>query len=123
FGFDLSEDEAFGDKDPQGEADDWGYYFVIQQLPSEPRFGMDIEYKPDHPGPVTWDDLAWDRYPAGKEFIDPGVGPENFHPAGPGESLGDWGADAARMASILFQRPVMIAVHAKEMLEGAKEPG
>jgi hypothetical protein len=123
FGFDLTDAEARGDEDPHSEADDWGYYFVIQQLPSEPRFGMDITYRADHPGPITWDDLAWDHYPDGKPFIDTGVAPENFHPAGPGESLGEWGTDAARMASILFQRPVMIAVHAKEMLEGLEVPG
>ncbi|HKZ12722.1 MAG TPA: hypothetical protein VJL81_02640 [Solirubrobacterales bacterium] len=124
FGFDLNDKEAFGAEHPQGEADDWGYYFVIQQLPSEPRFGMDITYEPDDDPstPITWDDLAWDHYPAAEPFIDPGVGPENFHPAGPGESLGEWGTDAARMASILFQRPVMIAVHAKEMLEGLEVP-
>jgi hypothetical protein len=120
FGFDLDEAEARGAEHPSGEADDWGYYFVIQQLPGEPRFGMDIAYEPDDDPatPITWDDLAWDRFPAEMAFIDPAVGPQNFHPGGAGESLGEWGTDSARMASILFQRPVMIAVHAKEMLEG-----
>ena len=28
-----------------------------------------------------------------------------------------WGRHAADMAAILFQRPVMVAVHAREMLE------
>jgi hypothetical protein len=51
-------------------------------------------------------------------FIDVSVQPSGFAPAGPGESAAQWGADSARMASILFQAPVMIAVHAKEMLEG-----
>jgi len=46
------------------------------------------------------------------------VQPQNFVPAGTGESLAQWGSDSARMANILFQAPVMIAVHAKEMLEG-----
>ena len=44
FGFDLTIDEARGADHPQAEADDWGYYFVIQQIPGEPRFGMDIAF-------------------------------------------------------------------------------
>jgi hypothetical protein len=28
-----------------------------------------------------------------------------------------WGTHSADMASVLYQKPVMIAVHAKEMLE------
>ncbi|MGN6257346.1 MAG: hypothetical protein ACTHN3_06315 [Solirubrobacterales bacterium] len=120
FGFDISAEEARGAEHPQQEGDDWGYYFVIQQLPGEPRFGMDVAFEPDEDAttPITWDDLAWDRFPPDQEFIDVGVGPSPFVPAGPGESSADWGKDASRMASILFQKPVMIAMHAKEMLEG-----
>jgi hypothetical protein len=120
FGFDLSLAAARGDDHPQQESDDWGYYFVIQQLPGEPRFGMDLTFEPDQDPktPITWDDLAWSLFPPDLEFIDTTEEPESFTPAGPGESLGEWGKDAALMASILFQKPVMIAVHAKEMLEG-----
>jgi hypothetical protein len=120
YGFDLSVEQARGAADPHGEADDWGWYFIIQQLPGEPRFGMDIAFAPDaDPAtPLTWNDLAWTLFPAGQTFIDTNVPPPSFAPAGPGESLAQWGSDSARMASILFQTPVMIAVHAKEMLEG-----
>jgi hypothetical protein len=81
---------------------------------------MDIDFEPDKPGgPFTWNDLSWDRFPAAMQFVDTGVQPGNgFVPAGPGENITQWGRDAAQMASILFQAPVMIAVHAKEMLEG-----
>ena len=120
FGFDLSIDQARGDVDPRLESDDWGYYFIIQQLPGEPRFGMDVSFAPDDDPatPITWNDLAWTLFPEGQDFIDVAVPPQSFTPAGPGESLSQWGTDSARMASILFQAPVMIAVHAKEMLEG-----
>jgi hypothetical protein len=122
FGFDLSLAQARGAEHPQFETDDWGYYFIIQQLPGEPRFGMDVTYEPDDTAatPITWDDLAWDLFPGGQQFVATTVKPQGmgFVPAGPGESPDQWGTDAARMASILFQKPVMIAVHAKEMLEG-----
>jgi len=120
FGFDLSVDQARGDEHPVLETDDWGYYFIIQQLPGEPRFGMDVDFEPDEDPttPITWNDLAWTLFPEGQKFIDTTVPPSSFTPAGPGESLAQWGHDSAQMASILFQTPVMIAVHAKEMLKG-----
>jgi hypothetical protein len=120
FGFDLSVEQARGAANPRLENDDWGYYFVIQQLPGEPRFGMDVSFAPDDDPatPITWNDLAWTLFPEGQAFIDTNVLPQTFTPAGSGESLSQWGSDSARMAYILFQNPVMIAVHAKEMLEG-----
>jgi hypothetical protein len=120
FGFDMSIEQARGAANPRIDADDWGYYFVIQQLPGEPRFGMDAAFSPDDDAttPITWNDLAWPLFPDGQAFIDTTVPPQSFTPAGNGESLSQWGSDSARMASILFQTPVMIAVHAKEMLEG-----
>jgi hypothetical protein len=120
FGFDLSVAQARGAANPQLETDDWGYYFVIQQLPGEPRFGMDVTFAPDDDPatPVTWNDLAWTLFPDGQQFLDTTVQPTAFTPAGAGESLSQWGTDSARMAAILYQRPVMIAVHAKQMLEG-----
>ena len=120
YGFDLTVAQARGAATPRLETDDWGYYFIIQQLPGEPRFGMDITFSPDDDPatPITWNDLAWSLFPDGQSFIDTTVLPQAFTPAGPGESLSQWGSDSARMASILLQAPVMIAVHAKEMLEG-----
>ncbi|MDH3614232.1 MAG: hypothetical protein OES10_13225 [Gammaproteobacteria bacterium] len=119
FGFDLSIEQAKGAEDPQAETDDWGYFFILQQLPGEPRFGMDLEFSPDNDAetPITWNDLAWTMFAEGQPFIDTGVLPGSFTPAGPGESLAQWGSNSARMASILFQAPVMIAVHATEMLD------
>jgi hypothetical protein len=120
YGFDLTIAQARGAPDPQSDTDDWGYYFIIQQLPGEPRFGMDVSFSPDDDSatPITWNDLSWDRFPEGQTFIDTSVLPQGFVPAGPGEGITQWGSDSARMAAILFQAPVMIAVHAKEMLEG-----
>src|SRR5207248_2826469 len=62
FGFDMKPEDAKGADNPQTATDDWGYYFIIQQVPGEPRFGMDIEFEPDDPNKVTWDDLSWDEF-------------------------------------------------------------
>jgi hypothetical protein len=119
FGFDLSIEKAKGSDNPRLESDDWGYYFVIQQIPGDPRFGMDVKYEPDEDNstPITWDDLSWDKYPANAKFIDTSLLPVTaFNPAGVGENRSQWGGDSATMAYILYQKPVMIAVHAREML-------
>jgi len=120
FGFAMTVEQARGDTNPQTDSDDWGWYFVIQQLPGEPRFGMDVTFSPDDDPstPITWDDLAWSHFADTMAFVDTTIPPSSFQPAGPGESISQWGTDSARMASILYQRPVMILVHAKGMLEG-----
>lgn len=119
FGFDLTIPQARGADNPTKESDDWGYYFVIQQVPGESRFGMDITFDPDDDPttPITWDDLSWDKYTPTKSFISTTVKPTGFTPAGTDENINQWGENAARMAYVLYQKPVMIAVHAKEMLE------
>ena len=118
YGFDLSVEQARGAEAPQAETDDWGYYFIIQQLPGEPRFGMDVSFEPDDPNAITWNDLAWTSFPDTEVFIDTTVQPTGIVPTGPGESLAEWGTDAAHMATILLQAPVMIAVRARDMLAG-----
>ena len=119
FGFDLTKASAMGKEDPKVESDDWGWYFVIQELPGEPRFGLDIEFDPDDDPttPITWNDLSWENVPGGG-FLNPAALPLPAFSNLLTPALRDqWGRHAADMASILFQRPVMIAVHAREMLE------
>ncbi len=119
FGFDLTVETAKGSDDPKSETDDWGWYFVIQELPGEPRFGMDIKFDPDDDNntPITWNDLSWDRVPPGG-FVNPAAPPlPKFFNLLSAQLQQQWGRHSADMASILFQRPVMIAVHAREMLE------
>jgi hypothetical protein len=78
---------------------------------------MDISYDPDDPAHPTWDDLSWDKYNPVKGFISTAVKPTGFTPTGAGENLNQWGNNSAMMSYILYQKPVMIALHAKEMLE------
>ena len=114
FGFDLTIEQARGTVKTPGFDDDLGWFFILQEIPGEPRFGMDIAFDPGSDG-LTWDDLAWDSFNgADLKFIQAGV-----HPAfNPSDNTPDkWGTNSANMAYILFQKPSMVAVHAKEMLE------
>jgi hypothetical protein len=122
-GFDLTADKAVG-----GPADA-GWFFVLKERPGDPRFGVD-----DGPAvPVeVWNDLTWsDVDPAGRGFLvlDPAVtvslagfdGSDDAEKAdqrAEDENLPAWsaGLSSADLAYLLFQVPVMVAVHAKEMV-------
>lgn len=120
FGFDLTIEAAYGDSSPKRESDDWGWYFIFQELPGEPRFGMDVRFNPDDSSltPITWDDLGWDSFDTPLTFINTAVKPKaSFSNRLSADLRSQWGRHSADMASLLFQKPVMIAVHAREMLE------
>jgi hypothetical protein len=128
FGFDLTAEAAKGGTGAQ-PTDDPGWFFVIKERPGEPRFGLDIEREAgEHLN--TFNDLAW----SDAAGVDEG---EHLPPtlfgnvtlatptADEGEKADQHTEDvdvnlaatsAARWAYLLYQAPVMVAVHAAEML-------
>jgi hypothetical protein len=127
FGFDLTVAEAKGGsgRDPK---DDPGWFFVIKQRPGEPRFGLELTRTGalEVMNELTWDDPV------------PKVGIGQFLQANTLTSISlsmppavddkqdEWKDDekvqiaqtsAARWAYLLFRAPVMVAVHADEMLK------
>lgn len=131
FGFDLTVEKAFNEKDPDRPDEEGpGWFFVIKERPGEPRFGLDISSKGGALN--TWNELAWPdvgtaagavlRVGAKQDYTlqDPGgttaTSPvkkqyeedKNFRWHKPTES--------AELAYILYQVPVLMAVHAAEML-------
>jgi len=129
FGFDLTIDKARGTVASNDFPNDLlGWFFVIQEVPGEPRFGMDIKYEPtrdtnDNPldDPLdTWNNLAWNSFGAAEPpFVSRTPVPSLPRPNPADINAHRWGSSAAEMAYILFQTPVMVAVHASEMLENA----
>jgi hypothetical protein len=110
FGFDLTIEQARGTQTTDPFTDNLGWFFMIQQVPGEPQFGMDINFDQGSDG-LSWDDLSWDQFADEMKFIQAGVQP----PMDP-ETI-KWGTDAASMAYILFQKPNLVAVYAREMLK------
>src|SRR5713226_6186637 len=97
FGFDLTVEQARGTEKTPGFDDNLGWFFILQEIPGEPRFGMDVAFDPGTDG-VTWDDLAWDSFGgADLKFIKAGV-----HPAfNPTDNTPDkWGTSSANMAYV-----------------------
>ena len=119
-GFDLTASEAKGSPTPP-ESDnapgDPGVFFVAQEPPGDPRFGLDIEDETP-PDPTSWDKLAWNHLgdPEAINLIDLTNVPDDSITEGPDKDI-EWGKNSADMAYILYQVPVMVAVHADEMLE------
>jgi hypothetical protein len=134
FAFDLTVEEARGGTgdDPGDEARP-GWYFVIKERPGEPRFGLD-QGDGSQP-PEVWADLAWGHLPPGPHltFDQPVAVTEPTD-----QSQAEWagrhlqweddryvgwgpGADAAEIAYVLYQTPVLVAVHAAEMLLKPKQ--
>jgi hypothetical protein len=125
-GFDLTLDEARGDPrlDETAAAravvgDNLGWFFVLQEAVGEPRFGLDAD-APIEPSADKWDNLAWADIDLGSgEAVDVGK-PFLAQPAGVDPAGAQWGSNAADMAYILYQEPVMIAVHGRNMLKNLK---
>jgi hypothetical protein len=121
FGFDLTIDQIKGvDGDP-------GWYFVLQERPGEPRFGLELT----HSGPLeTFDDLTWpaSAFLAPTDFASvalttPVPSPENAGEVA--QSKNDQAVSAAavssaRWAYLLFRPPVMVAIHGDEMLRKSR---
>ncbi|MEZ4701000.1 MAG: hypothetical protein R2834_11760 [Rhodothermales bacterium] len=130
FGFDLTALEAKGETEE--DPDDPGWFFVIKERPGEPRFGLDVDQDGEPGGTKNvWNDLSWtDVGVAPGSFLAPLPPPAVTLEAPAGSPLPQlvaqhnediqipWNASvsAAEMAYILYQVPVLVGVHASEML-------
>jgi hypothetical protein len=86
-----------------------GWYFVLAEHPTEPRFGFEPV---PAPGPLTiWNNLAWPQVAVSHNHVDLAVPP----PSPPLEGA-TWGANSAQQAFITFRRPVRLALHASVLL-------
>lgn len=128
FGFNLTIEEVRGSTGDGGS--DAGWFFIIKERPGEPQFGLDIDGK-NISDLETWADLSWKKVAPNSEFLEinnqtPTI-KVPFHDFGENTMLKtqnledqkiEWSENmnAAELAYILYQAPVMIAVHANEML-------
>ena len=118
-GFNLTSKEVIADT---------GWFFVLQQQPTEPRFGLDkAPFGEGRSGVIpvlkTWDDLNWAHLAPSAEKLKAlshvSVSNIQLVPTPPGASppvKGIWGRNAAHMALITKQLPARVAIHATELL-------
>jgi hypothetical protein len=121
-GFDLTEAEARGE--PPHDPDGW--FFVIQQQPTEPCFGMDVADFTKAPPELntTWNELSWRHMAPTEEELKalshvaldsiksvvPNIDTRTIDKA-------TWGKNSSHLAYITLQRPMRIAIHAREMIK------
>ena len=108
---------GFGLTKPKALADP-GWFFVIQQQPAEPSFGMDAaDFTKPLPPLSSWNELNWRHLAATEQQLE-ALSYASITaqlPEAPGAS---WGRSAAHQAYITLQRPVRIAIHASRMIKG-----
>jgi hypothetical protein len=100
-GFALSEETALAPP---------GWFFVFEQYPGEPRFGFDEVAGAGVP--KTADALAWAHVavnPSGHADVD-----KTLNAATNLQAL--WGKHAANTASLTFQQPFRVALHASRLI-------
>jgi hypothetical protein len=127
FGFDLTIEEAMGDPGTR-PGDDPGWFFVIKERPGEPRFGLELTRTgdPEIFGELTWADAlpspTGQFVPAGSlanvslapvsQPDDEGKQPQHDEDTQVNAAT----VSSARWAYLLLRAPVMVAVHAAQML-------
>jgi len=119
-GFRLTEAEARGSTNPAKHP---GWFFVLQEQPSEPRFGFDDEDRPARAvdAVAAWDELSWADVAedAASSVRVAGRWATKRKPlrSGSPSATVTWGANSAAMAAITQQAPFRIAIHASEWLD------
>jgi hypothetical protein len=96
--------------------DNLGWFFVLQEAVGEPRFGLDVD-APIEPSPDMWDNLAWVNVDLSAGQAIDLAKPFVSAPAGANPQGVNWSANAADMAFIFYQEPVLVAVHGRNMLK------
>jgi len=124
FGFDLDAEVARGNP---------GWFFVLQEHPSEPRFGLAAPNGGFGEQPGSWDKLGWDNLAssaeelAGLRYIDLGAQLPR-EPAAPDEAGAVWHSGgtppsrSADLAHITLRRPKRFAVHGSILIPATPLP-
>lgn len=118
-GFDLTADEVRGGEDGPG------WFFVLEQPPAQPRFGLDegAETGRDPSTLTSWNQLTWGDVVEGDEDL-----AALSHVKVAGRLLGHriaglkWGRNAGHMAAITLQRPVRVLLHGSRLLTPEEVP-
>jgi hypothetical protein len=111
-GFDLT---------PEKLRTEQNWFFVLQEQPTEPRFGLDdAPFSEGKPVPElkTWNDLNWGHVaPSADKLKELSYVPVNNTQLTPTTlDRGSWGRNSAHMAYISKQLPTRIAIRTKELL-------
>ena len=114
--FDLTATEARGDSTRPG------WFFVLQQEMTAPRFGLDDDGKWHSQQPSGWEDLTWGHLVPQADFDEmshapvTGSRPESWSFAASQGVQWSGSSTTAEFAYVVLQRPVRVAIHADDLL-------
>jgi hypothetical protein len=109
-GFNLTAAEARGHP---------GWFFVIEQQPTEPRFGLDVpqQFGLNPQQLASWSQLSWGHLaPSQAAFEALSHLPLAVIQEGKTLDQLTWNFNAAHMAAITLQPPMRVAIHARALL-------
>ncbi len=106
FGFDIA--DPINAPNPSGGKPGW--YFVLEEHITAPRFGLEPSGSVPPANP-SWNDLGWDQVKLTGDFLNPATAPA-FTTAEPIA----WSENAGAMAHILMRRPVRVAMYASVLI-------
>jgi hypothetical protein len=110
FGFDSPDQAtALGTTVPADNKPGW--YFLLEEHPTEPRFGLEPAPSTSSSLP-TWNDFAWTQVTTDHNHLRATASPP---PTPAGEKIA-WGSGAAEMGYILMRSPVRVAMHARALI-------
>jgi hypothetical protein len=116
-GFVLSADEMRGDQKPEQNKPGW--FIILQQRPTKPRYGLDETRPTTYKG--TWEDLSWediDLTPSGHVSPSIPLKADFKQPTQTPDKDMAWGVGltSAQLAYMTLQTPVRVAIHASDLL-------
>ena len=113
-GFDLTPEEVKGGPAPSGSDPDPGpgWFFVLQEHPTEPRFGFD---ETGSAQPASWADLSWELVAVHDGHVS--LADTHAALATAGSPLAAaWASDAGALAVQTLQTPFRVAISGDDML-------
>jgi len=130
-GFNLITSQVI-DNNPGVQGADHGFFFVLEEPPHEPKFGLEpshITVGPADKTPSAWDNLSWDdvkKFPSPNGYLDcsklPTFPITDVNPNAADKTFvkpAHWDLtknNGQTMAAILMRRPFRLCVHAEEMI-------
>ena len=118
FGFDLTTTMA------RGDGTQLGWFFVLAEHPTEPRFGLDADDGAYGATATAWADVSWAQLAtdadalAALQYVDvtaalPDAG---AIVPGPSDPPVTWGANGSDQAWIMLRRPFRVAMHGADLI-------
>lgn len=107
---------------PATPSNDAGWFFMLQEQPTEPRFGLDTAAeKLFGSRPAQWSDLSWAHLaPNAAALNQITYVPLNSALKGLTLNNATWGKNSAHMAFITRQSPFRLAIHARTWLRAPR---